>query len=313
MKRKFALAMTWLALALVAHLAYADDPSPGTEGSQEKAEKGDATEIAKQLLNPVSELWSIQFQQNNFRMSPGIGFDQGERWSSNLLFQPVLPIALTPNWNLITRPVIPLFVSQPHPQADDPTHVDRTTAFGDTIWLNLLSPSSRLVGNNWLLGVGPTWIFPTATSMWTGNGKWQVGPSAVVGYLSEKWILGAFLQNWTSFGGSGPHATNSMNLQPFASYFLPDGWAIGYSGNILADWKASATNAYTVPIGVAVSKVVKLGPLPVKFQIAGQWMPVHPTNFGQVWDLQFSVTPVLPKLIKGNLLDPASLEFGLGK
>ena len=313
MKKKFALGMVWLGITLVAPLAYADDPSTVTEGSEEKAEKGDATEIAKQLLNPVSELWSIQFQQNNFRMSPGIGFDQGERWSSNLLFQPVLPVALTPDWNLITRPVIPLFVSQPHPQADDPTHVDRTTAFGDTIWLNLLSPSSRLVGNNWLLGVGPTWIFPTATSMWTGNGKWQVGPSAVVGYLSEKWILGAFLQNWTSFGGSGPRATSSMNLQPFAAYFLPDGWSIGYSGNILADWKASATNAYTVPIGVAVSKVVKLGPLPVKFQIAGQWMPVHPTNFGQVWNLQFSATPVLPKLIKGNLLDPASLEFGLGK
>ncbi|HME70766.1 MAG TPA: hypothetical protein VKM54_12985 [Myxococcota bacterium] len=119
-------------------------------------------------------------------MSPGIGFDQGERWSSNLLFQPVLSVALTPDWNLITRPVIPLFVSQPHPQESDPTHVDRTTAFGDTIWLNLLSPSSKLVGENWLLGVGPTWIFPTATSMWTGNGKWQVGPSAVVGYLSEK-------------------------------------------------------------------------------------------------------------------------------
>jgi len=313
MKRKFALPMAWLALTLVAHLAYADDSSTVTEGSEEKAEKGDATEINKQLTNPVSNLWAIQFQQNNFRMSPGIGFDQGERWSSNLLFQPVLPVALTPNWNLITRPVIPLFVSQPHPEASDPTHVDRTTAFGDTIWLNLLSPSSKLVGENWLLGVGPTWIFPTATSMWTGNGKWQVGPSAVVGYLSEKWIAGAFLQNWTSFGGSGPRATNSMNLQPFATYFLSDGWAIGYSGNILADWKASATNAYTVPIGMAVSKVVRLGPLPIKFQLAGQWMPVHPTNFGQVWNLQFSATPVLPKLIKGNLLDPQSLQFGLGK
>jgi len=133
------------------------------------------------------------------------------------------------------------------------------------------------------------------------------------GYLSEKWIVGAFLQNWTSFGGSGPKATNSINLQPFAAYFLPDGWGIGYSGNILADWKASATNAYTVPIGIAISKVMKLGPLPVKFQLAGQWMPVHPTNFGQVWNLQLSVTPVLPKLMKGNLLEPESLRLGLGR
>jgi len=51
--------------------------------------------------------------------------------------------------------------------------------------------------------------------------------------------IGAFVQNWTSFGGSGNRPdTNQMNLQPFAAYFLPNGWSIGYSGNILANWKA---------------------------------------------------------------------------
>src|SRR5215469_191787 len=312
MKRVIVVGLLALVLApSVSTIVRAED-SPQVETSQERAEKGDLKEINKQLTNPVSELWSIQFQQNNYRISPGIPFDQGQRWNSNLLFQPVLPVAFTPEWNLITRPVIPLFVSQPRPEADDPTALGRTTAFGDIILTNMLSPSSKLVGN-WLLGVGPTWILPSGTSRWTSNGKWQVGPAAVVGYLSDKWILGAFLQNWTSFGGSGPKATNSMNLQPFAFYFLPDGWGVGYSGNILADWKASATNAYTVPIGIEVAKVMKLGPLPVKFSLAGQWMPVHPTDFGQVWNVQLSVTPVIPKLIKGNLLDPESLRFGLGR
>jgi hypothetical protein len=27
----------------------------------------------------------------------------------------------------------------------------------------------------------------------------------------------------------------------------------------------------------------------------------HPDNFGQEWNIQLSVTPVIPKLIKGNL------------
>jgi len=87
---------------------------------------------------------------------------------------------------------------------------------------------------------------------------------------------------------------------------------VGYSGNILANWKTSATNAYTVPIGMSVSKVLKLGPLPVRFALAGQWMPVHATNFGQAWNLQLTIAPVLPKLIRGNLLDPESLQFGWG-
>jgi len=48
--------------------------------------------------------------------------------------------------------------------------------------------------------------------------------------------------------------------------------------------------------------VVKLGKLPVKIGVAGQYMPVHPESFGQKWNIQLSVTPVVPKLIKGNLL-----------
>jgi hypothetical protein len=49
------------------------------------------------------------------------------------------------------------------------------------------------------------------------------------------------------------------------------------------------------------SKVVKIGPLPVKFALQEQYMPVHPDVFGQKWNLQFTVTPVIPRLIKGNL------------
>src|SRR5215472_17553845 len=163
-------AIGFLASVLIPYaspIARAEDPSHA-ETSEAKAEKGDATELNKQLTNPVSELWSIEFQQNNYRISPGIPFDQGQRWNSNLLCQPVLPVAFTPEWNLITRPVIPLFVSQPRPEADDPAALGRTTAFGDIILTNMLSPSSKLVGN-WLLGVGPTWILPSGTSRWTSN------------------------------------------------------------------------------------------------------------------------------------------------
>ena len=44
--------------------------------------------------------------------------DMGPRkayWNSNLNFQPVLPVALTKDWNLITRPVMTVFNSVPYP------------------------------------------------------------------------------------------------------------------------------------------------------------------------------------------------------
>jgi hypothetical protein len=31
-------------------------------------------------------------------------------------------------------------------------------------------------------------------------------------------------------------------------------------------------------------------------------MPVHPDTFGQKWNLQVTVAPVIPKLIRGNVL-----------
>ena len=310
-RRAFALL---LALTALATPARAEDPPP-TQAEEPpaaaEAEQKSLTDINKKLTNPVSDLWSITFQQNNFRLDPGQG--HGQRWSSNLLFQPVLPVSISEDWNLVTRPVIPLFVSQPHPDSGDPSDVDRTTAFGDITFLQLVSPSPRLAGG-WLLGMGPSWIFPSASSDFTGSGKYQVGPGAIVGYLADEWILAAFVQNWWSFAGSNSRlSTRSMNLQPVASYFLPGGWSIGYSGNILADWEANASNTFTVPIGVSVAKVARLGGIPVRFGLGLQWMPIQPDRYGQKWNVQVVVAPVLPKLIRGNLVDPRHMSFGLGR
>jgi hypothetical protein len=297
-RKSLMLSLVCLPIMFTAGPLWAADAPVATAPSGGEPEAS-LTEINKKLTNPVSDLWSIAFQQNNYILDMGPG--KMDRWNSNLNFQPVIPVALTSNWNLITRPVVTLFNSVPHPDPHNPTAIDRTTGFGDTVLMELVSPSPKLVGN-WLLGVGPTFIFPTASSDYTGQGKYQVGPAVLVGYLAKKWILGALLQNWTSFGGSGNQNVNQMNLQPVAAYFLPGGWSIGYSGNILANWRAdSAGDVWTVPLGLSVSKVVKLGKLPVRIALAGQYMVHHPDVGGQKWNIQLMVVPVIPKLIKGNL------------
>jgi len=261
--------------------------------------EGSLHELNRQLASPISSFWSIGFQQNNYLLEID---GKKNHWNSNLNFQPLIPVALTNDWNLITRPCVALFNTVPHPRNDQSLDIERTTGVGDTILAEMISPSPDLVGN-WMFGLGPTFIFPTASSDHTGQGKWQVGPAAVAGYLSHKWVLGAFVQNWTSFGGSGNRTeTNHMNLQPIVAYFLPDGWSIGFSGNILANWKADrAGDTWTVPVGLGVGKVIKLGRMPVKLGLAVQYMVHHPDSFGQAWNIQLTVVPVLPKLIKGNL------------
>ena len=269
-------------------------PAPGTseslEGKEDEPHQISASELSRQLTNPVTSLWSLEFQFNNYRLDNG-------KWNNNLLFQPVLPIGLTRDVNLITRPVIPLYNSVPRETA--PGEFERTTGFGDITLLELLSPAHS---GNWILGAGPTFIFPTASSDFTGQGKWQAGPSVVIGYLTKKFIVGVFPQQWWSFAGDSSRPdTSQMNLQPFAAWFFGEGWKVGYSGNILADWKAPSNNRWTVPIGVELGKLVKFGKLPVEIAIAVQYMPIRPDNVGQQWNFQLALTPVIPKLIKEPL------------
>jgi hypothetical protein len=261
-------------------------PPAGT--AADDAEK--ANEFAMELANPVANLWSLQFQFNNFELTNG-------RWNENVNFQPVMPISLTKDINLITRPVIQLYNSVPFQTSKGADA--RTTSFGDWTQLELFSPASS---GNWLLGLGPTFIFPTAGSFYTGQGKWQLGPAVVVAYMTKKYIIGVFPQQWWSYAGdkSRPN-TNQINIQPIANLFFNGGWTVGYSGNILADWNAPTNNRWTVPIGIGVSKVVKFGRLPVKIGLSGQYMITQPNPVGQQWNIQLVLTPVLPKLIKGTL------------
>lgn len=69
----------------------------GTPGREPEAPEASATELNKQLRNPVTSLWSLTFQFNNYRL------EYGER-NYHLQFQPVLPIGLTKDVNLVTPP-----------------------------------------------------------------------------------------------------------------------------------------------------------------------------------------------------------------
>ena len=65
------------------------------------------TELAKKTQNPVADLISVPFQSNwNF----GVGSREKTLYVMNI--QPVIPVNLNENWNLITRIVTPI-INQP--------------------------------------------------------------------------------------------------------------------------------------------------------------------------------------------------------
>jgi hypothetical protein len=161
-------------------------------------------EVNKELSNPISSIWALQLQENTYWLN------KPQRNVVNLQFQPVLPLALTDNWNLITRPVFQVMNSTPYVNKSGNLH--RVTGFGDTILATLISPSPKLAGP-WLIGAGPSFIFPTASNSRLGQNKWQIGPAGVFGYLGDKWLAGVFPQQWFSLGGPGSQTTSQMNIQ----------------------------------------------------------------------------------------------------
>jgi len=249
-----------------------------------------ATEVNKKLTNPISDIWSMTFQ-NNLSYLHLDSFDTN-RWQDTLNFQPVIPIKLTSRLNLISRAVFNVVNSTP--EVSGSGRLKRTTGFGDTIFARLIAPNDPHV----LVGVGPSFIFPTASTDATGQGKWQSGAAAVLGYLADDWIAGVFPQQWWSTGGSGPRHTRQLNAQYFFNYFLADGWSVGTSPNMLVEWEAESGNRVKVPVGLAVGKVAKIaGKFPVRFQVQVQYMPVHPDD-GQRMNFQLVVSPVLPSLVR---------------
>src|SRR6202158_5068341 len=155
-------------LPLVAFFCFLHAPFAAAQTADGKS----MTEVNKELSNPISSIWALQLQENTYFIHPGIE-DKSSRNSVNVQFQPVLPVALTDDWNLITRPVFQVVNSVPVPTQTG--RIYQATGFGDTILATLLSPSPKVAGH-WLLGAGPPFIFPTATTSNVRQKKWQVGP-----------------------------------------------------------------------------------------------------------------------------------------
>jgi len=67
------------------------------------------------------------------------------------------------------------------------------------------------------------------------------------------------------------------------------------------------------PTRVAPSAPAESEGSKVRIAFGVQWMAVQPDRYGQKWNFQLIIAPVLPKLIRGNLIEPSGLEFGLPK
>ena len=247
-------------------------------------ESKSAEELAKETQNPIANLISVPFQ-NNFNF--GIGPNDATQWICNV--QPVIPISLNKDWNLITRTIMPI-INQPSPASGIPS------AFG----LGDINPSLFLSPANpgtLIWGVGPTMTFPTASASVLGNGKWEAGPALVLLTTPGHWVIGALANNQWSYAGWGKNNVNALLIQPFINYNFPDGWYVSSSPIITANWLAASNNRWTLPIGGGFGKILKFGDKfpPINLQLQAFDNVVRPHQGGADWQLRFQVQFLFPR------------------
>jgi hypothetical protein len=238
-------------------------------------------DLAKASQNPVAAMISVPFQNNtNFDVGP-FG-----RTQDVLNIQPVIPITLNPDWNLISRTIVPL-IDQPKPRED-------SSLFGvgdinETLFLSPAHPGSVI----W--GVGPTVTAPSATNMILGTGKWLAGPSVVALVTPGHWVIGALVSNQWSFAGDGDRpSVNTGLIQPFINYNLPRGWYLTSSPIITVNWNAGSGQQWTVPVGGGIGRVFKVGGQAFNAQVAGYYNALHPDQAGN-WQLRFQLSLLFPR------------------
>ena len=193
------------------HLLAAAAPSAGAgagSGAAPADAQANAAELAKKLQNPIADLISVPLQNN---WDFGIGPADAMRYTVNI--QPVIPVSLSTEWNLIIRTIMPvIYAASPVPGGDN------KAGLGDITQSFFFSPKTPTSGG-WIWGVGPVFLYPTATDSALGSEKFGLGPTAVVLKQEHGWTYGMLANHiWSVAGNGSRDNVSSTFLQPFLTY-----------------------------------------------------------------------------------------------
>ena len=203
-----------------------------------------------------------------------------------LNIQPVVPLHINADWNLISRTIMPV-ISQPNPISNG-----NTNGIGDVTQEFFVSPTHP---GELIWGVGPVFTIPSATDPILGQGKVLLGLTAVLLVTPGHGVIGALVNNQWSVGGNPLRpAVNEFLAQPFVNYNMAHGWFLTTSPVITANWLAAPDQRWTVPIGGGIGRIFKLGDQPVSLQIQGLYNVVRPDG-APTWQLRTELSLLFPE------------------
>lgn len=266
--------------ALLAALFVAFAPAWAQPGAGAPGDEANAAELAKKLQNPVASLISVPIQNN---WDFGIGSANAMRYTVNI--QPVVPLSISTDWNLIVRTIVPVIYAE-SPEPGGASH----SGLGDTVQSFFFSPKEPTSGG-WIWGAGPVFLWPTATDGALGAGQWGAGPTAVVLRQDSGWTYGLLANHIWSYAGWRDQEVSATFLQPFVTYTTKTFTTFGINTESTYDWKS---RQWTVPLNVTVAQLFKVGKQPLQLTLGVRYYADKPEG-GPDWGLRLAVTFLFPK------------------
>jgi hypothetical protein len=240
-------------------------------------------QLAKQLANPLASLTSVPLQLNRERAG---GLD-GEADRTRLNIQPVIPVRLSDDWNLISRTILPVVSQEAFvPGAGSARGIGDIT---QSVFFSPEAPTKR----GWIWGVGPAALIPTASDDRLGADRWALGPTAVLlRQTPTGWTYGGLFNHLVSVDDEADRPDiNSTLVQLFASKRIGPGRTVSASVESTYDGEGEQ---WTVPINVSVSQVVRMGRQLVSFQ-GGVGRYADGPEAVPEWGLRLTTTFMFPK------------------
>ena len=235
--------------------------------------EGGEDDLQAAAQNPVASMYSLPL-----KLTVDFGAANGEAFFFNV--NPVIPVTVG-DWNLINRAIIPAVISvdgfiegTPDIPSGAPS-VDRKTGIGDINYTLFVSP----VKSTPIWGIGPSLNLKTASEDQLGSGKWSAGPSAVMLWQPKWGTFGGLVRQLWSFSGDDNRAdVNQFLVEPFINYNLEGGWYIAIDPIITANWDATSSQRWTVPVGGGVGKLFTIGKQPINARVEAYYMVERPDN-----------------------------------
>lgn len=244
----------------------------------------DDAELAKQTQNPIAALISVPIQLNyDENIGPA---EQGEKWLLNV--QPVIPVSINEDWNLISRTIVPI-VSQ-----DDVAPGTGTdSGIGDITQSFFFSPKKPTAGG-WIWGAGPVLLLPTGSEDRLSADKWGLGPTAVVLRQQNGWTYGALANHiWSVAGDDDRNDVSATFLQPFMGYTTKSLTTFTVNSESTYDWESEE---WSVPVNFMITQLLRVGRQPITVQGGVRYWADSPEGAGpEGWGLRLAVTFLFPK------------------